>query len=293
MNGTSYQVIDILNLMTDYLKKKGVENARLNAELLAGHILKLDRVQLYLNFERVLSSREVEQLRGLLLRRSQNEPLQYILGETEFFGLKFKVTPATLIPRPETEMLVERVIQLCQQKFPSQQTISLLDIGAGSGNIAIAVAKNVANSQIVALDKNLAALEVAEENAKFHQVADKIRFAAVDIFDKIDNSFPQFDGIVSNPPYVTETEFVSLPAEIRNFEPSSALDGGSDGTKFYRRIAELMPDILQPGGFVAVEIGVSLEKIVTDIFNSIHFFQKIEVVKDLTHRSRIVIGYGN
>lgn len=293
MTTSSYTVIEILNIMTDYLKKKKIENARLNAELLAGHVLKLNRVHLYLNFERPLQQFEVDELRKLLARRSNFEPIQYILGETEFYSLKLKVTPDTLIPRPETEILVEKVIEICRQKYQQNETISILDIGTGSGNIAIALAKNMTTCNITAIDKNPVTLKIAEENANFHSVSDRIKFIVQDIFENFDDSFPHFDVIVSNPPYVSEKEFEMLPVEVKKFEPEVALQGGDDGANFYRRIVDLAKKNLQPEGFLAVEIGESQGKIIMEIFEKINSFKKTEVIKDMAQRFRIVVGYRN
>lgn len=287
MQTAAYQVIEILNLMTDYLKKNGIENARLNAELLMGHVLKLDRVQLYLNFEKPLQPVEVEELRALLKRRAKKEPLQYILGETEFFSLKFKVNQHTLIPRPETEILVNSVLEICKKDLFSKEKINILDIGTGSGNIAIALAKNSKKIFVTAIDINENALKVARENASMNDVSEQITFLKQNIFENIPNEFTRFDIIVSNPPYITNEAFESLPDEIKQFEPKIALTDESDGLKFYQKILDLLPGILKKSGKAAFELsGVHPEKIVK-LFTEKNY--NFELIKDLNKIDRVVL----
>ncbi|MCU0645460.1 MAG: peptide chain release factor N(5)-glutamine methyltransferase [bacterium] len=289
-NLASYKLIEILQMSTDYLTKKGIENARLNAELLVGHVLKLSRVQLYLNFEKPVTAEELEQIRNLLKRRSNHEPLQYILEEAEFYSLKLKVNRSTLIPRPETEILVDTVIEQCKKNFAQEKTIEILDIGTGSGNIAIAVAKNFANSRITAIDIQHEALTIARQNAEYHQLQDRINFIQQDIFD-IKLSFPEkFDVIVSNPPYISREEFDSLHDDIKNFEPYIALDGGSDGLAFYHRLTNLAPSYLAQDGFIAVEFGANQPDQIKKIFANSAFFQYIEIITDLNKLPRILLA---
>lgn len=285
-----YRVLEILKLSADYLGKKEIDNARLNAELLLGHLLKLNRVQLYLNFERPLTPDELEQYRQLLRRRAAHEPIQYILGETEFFSLKFKLNQYTLIPRPETELLVERVIELCQDRYGADKTISIFDIGTGCGNIAIALAKHLPNSRLIAVDIQPEAIKIAEQNALAHEVSDRIRFVQLDIFSDAWPVTELFDVIVSNPPYVSRHEFDQLPKEVKDFEPYIALDGGTDGLDFYRRIAQIALSLLSPVGFIAIEIGALQFEAVRELFDSTHIFRSVELVRDLNGLPRIVMA---
>lgn len=290
MSAKAYQVIDIIHKTTDYLKKKGIENARLNAELLIGFVLKLDRVQVYLNFEKLFLPAEIEKLKILLRRRAAHEPIQYILGETEFYSLKFKVNHFTLIPRPETELLVEKTLGICNKNFINTQRIDILDIGTGSGNIATALTKNNNKIYVTAVDLNPGTLEIAEENAKIHNVSERINFYCQDIFKNFPKDFPQFDLIVSNPPYVTKQELKQLQCEVKDFEPLVALDGGEDGLKYYFRICELAPLLLKDRAGIIFEIGAFQSKQVVDIFYNCKLFQHVEVINDLNGISRVVFA---
>ncbi|HDP98554.1 MAG TPA: peptide chain release factor N(5)-glutamine methyltransferase [bacterium] len=286
----SHRLIDLLKLTTQYLQQKGIEDARLNAERLLGHVLSMDRVQLYLNFEKPLQPLEVARLRQLLKRRASNEPLQYILGEAEFYSIKLKVTPDTLIPRPETELLVETVITICRSKFNDRDQIKVIDIGAGSGNIPIALAKNLANALITSIDINCAALKIARQNAEHHNLSERIEFLEMDIFKNIGDSFPQFDCIVSNPPYISKKEYPDLPPEVRNYEPGTALYAGEDGLKFYHRIASSAQRLLMGIGLVAVEIAATQADAVAKIFSGNQWLHNIEIINDLNGLPRVLIA---
>ncbi|MFZ5517014.1 MAG: peptide chain release factor N(5)-glutamine methyltransferase [Candidatus Zhuqueibacterota bacterium] len=290
MEDKIYRVIDIITMSTDFLKSRGFENARLNAELIAAHVLKMNRVQLYLNFEKQLSPIELAALRDALKRRAQHEPIQYLTGETEFFSLKLSVNKSTLIPRPETELLVETVLNELKANDSPDKSIQVLDIGTGSGNIAIALAKHLENSNITALDIGAESLAVARLNAEFHQVHHKIEFFEGDIFQPLFATERAFDAIVSNPPYITDHEFHDLPIEVRNYEPAVALKGGTDGTLFYHRIAELARTLLKKPGFVAVEIGATQKEAVQHIFAGAAHFHSIEVIYDLNKLPRVILA---
>lgn len=290
MTVPNYRVIDLLKMSTDYLEKKGIESARLNVELLLGHVLKFSRVQLYLNFERPLTTPELDQLRELLKRRANHEPIQYITGETEFFSLKFKVNRHTLIPRPETEILVETVIEQCKKIFAQEEPIEILDIGTGSGNIAIALAKNIERAFITAIDIQNEALLIAKENAAYHQVSEKIKFIEQDIFAEIADLAGKHHIIVSNPPYISREEFENLPKEVKDYEPYIALDGGSEGFAFHNRLAEISTQLLSSDGFIAIEIGAFQANMVHQLFLETELFQHIEVINDLIGLPRVLLA---
>ncbi|OQX96575.1 protein-(glutamine-N5) methyltransferase, release factor-specific [candidate division KSB1 bacterium 4572_119] len=287
---SNYKVMEILNKMTDYLTQREIENSRLNAELLLGHVINLDRVQLYLNFEKPLTDNEIGKCRELLKRRGAREPLQHILGETEFYSLKFKVTPDTLIPRPETEILIDEVVDFCRKNYQSKQEIHVLDIGAGSGNISISLANTIKNALLTSIDISPAALKVGLENAEFHNVSNRITFLEVDIFQNVENSFPQFDIIVSNPPYISDSEFSELSPEVREHEPGTALSGGKDGLDYYLRIAELSERLFNKGGLIALEIGANQADQVLNIFKKTGLFYDLKIIKDLNQLNRVLIG---
>ncbi len=289
MNSTSYSVLDVIKKSADYLKKKEIENARLNAELLIGCALNLNRVQLYLNFERIVKPAELDKLKALLIRRASREPIQYLIGETEFYSLKFKVNQSTLIPRPETEILVEAALKIGESKFAQKEKIDVLDIGTGSGNIAIALAINNPKIQVTALDRELDALEIARQNAENHGVAERITFWRKDVFEIFPDEFSQLDMIVSNPPYISKTEMEKLPQEIINFEPRVALAGGEDGLKFFYRISELIY-LVKENGVVMVEIGATQAEQVRDIFLQKKMFSRIQIFKDLNKLDRVIVA---
>lgn len=286
-----WSVLELLNWSSEYLSEKGFENSRLNAERLLGHALTLNRVDLYLNYERPLTASELERFKGLLKRWLQHEPLQYVLGETEFFSLRFQVDPGVLIPRPETEILVEKVLHECGKKFDSRSTITILDVGTGSGCIAVALAKNLPKARITAIDISDAALTTASENARLNEVGDQITFRRIDLLSKklLDEFQIKFDIIVSNPPYISDAEFPNLPPEVKNFEPRAALKDGADGMNFYRQIAATAPMILNQHGFVAVEVGLGQAQSVAKIFSK-HEFSEIQLIADLNGIDRVVYG---
>ena len=286
----NYRIIEILKMSTEYLEKKGIENPRLNVELLLGHVLKLSRVQLYLNFEKPLAPSELDQFREFLKRRAGHEPIQYILGEVEFYSLKLKVNRSTLIPRPETEILVDTVIEQYKKNFDQQKTVEILDIGTGSGNIAIALAKNINDAHIAAIDIQKEALDIARQNADFHQVCQKINFIKQDIFAENTELASKYHIIVSNPPYISRAEFEHLPLEVKNYEPYIALDGGEGGLTFHRRLVELSKKLLLPYGFVAIEIGAFQSDNVYQVFFNSDSFQEIEIINDLNGLSRVLLA---
>ena len=210
-------VLEIIKRTTDFLAGKGIESARLNAELLVGHALGLKRMQLYLQFERPLAEAELEKIRPLVRRRGQHEPVQYILGETDFLELKLKVDRRALIPRPETELLVEQTIAAC-----AAPPATILDLGTGSGAIALALAQAYPGAAVTAVDRSEEALALARENAASAVLSDRIRFLSSDWFAALPAD-ARFDLIVANPPYLSEAETAATRLEVRGFEPVSAL----------------------------------------------------------------------
>lgn len=241
--------LQLIQWTAGYFEKKGIPNPRLDAELLLSRALRCQRIDLYTRHERKIPEKELKKFRELVERRAQREPLQYILGETEFWGLKIKLTPAVLIPRPETEVLVEEILKLKPKE--------ILEIGTGSGCIGIAIAKNLPGSRIMATDISPEALELARENAHAHGVGDRIEFVLADIapWKRFEATGTLFDLIVANPPYIPTGEFPNLQPEVRDFEPRRALDGGPDGLAFIRQILHEAPPFLKPSGLLLLEIG--------------------------------------
>ena len=264
--GGSVTVLEVIQRSVDFLAKKGVESPRLQLELLLAHTLKIPRLNLYLNFERELSNGEIEVLRQLVKRRGSREPLQHIIGTTSFCGLEMRVSPAVLVPRPETELLAERAWQYFNGLAPGEGvSVSALDFGTGSGCLAVALAMNAPAARLCALDISDAALEVAFQNATFHRVVDRIRFVRGDGFSALLGGGP-FDLIVSNPPYIPSQEIETLQPEVREYDPRVALDGGEDGLAFYRTFASQAKNFLRPAGKLMLEFGDGQEEKLQPLF---------------------------
>ena len=218
-------ISEALKSTTEIFWKKDVESPRVEAELLLGHILDLKRTELYLDSQRVLSFEEEERLRRLIEERLKGKPLQYVIGKTEFFGLKFKVDPRALIPRPETEVLVSVVLEYFKKVKKESDNLEIIDVGTGAGNIAIALAFNLKNCFIYAMDISSEALSLAQENAKINKVEDRIEFLCGNLFAPLKEKGleAKIDAVVFNPPYVQKEEREILPKEVRDFEPGVAL----------------------------------------------------------------------
>lgn len=245
-----WTILKVLQWTTGYFSGKGIEQPRADAEVLLAHLLGVQRIQLYLNYDKPLAPGELARYRELVRRRAAHEPTQYILGRQEFWSLEFEVTPDVLIPRPETELIVEKVLELA-----ADRPMLALDIGTGSGAIAVALAHESPLMSIIAGDRSLPALKVARRNADRHGVIDRVHFVQMDLMEAL---LPkrQFDFIVSNPPYVSEAEFLDLAPEIANYEPHSALrGGGSHGLDLVHGILRKFRDYLKPDGSLLTEIG--------------------------------------
>jgi release factor glutamine methyltransferase len=282
-------LLDIIRKSTEFLAGKGVESPRLQSELLVGHALGLQRMQLYVQFERLLTEPELEVIRPLLRRRAQGEPLQYITGWTEFHGLRLKVDRRALIPRPETELLVERLIESA-----ANPPAAILDLGTGTGAIALALARQYPGASVVAVDQSEPALELARENAGQTGLADRVQFIRSDWFAAVPAG-STFDLIVSNPPYLSAEETAATALEVRNFEPVSALtSGGPDGAQDLERIIAGARAFLAPGGRLALETGISQHASLIEQARTAGF-GATESLRDLTGRDRFVfcrVGQG-
>ncbi|GAB6083077.1 peptide chain release factor N(5)-glutamine methyltransferase [Desulfuromonas carbonis] len=242
----SWTVLKILKWTSGYLAERGIDNGRLDAELLLADLLQLDRVGLYLNFDRPLNAAELTDFRQRVGRRARREPLQYILGRAEFWSLPFRVGPAVLVPRPDTEVLVEEALA---RATPAAR---ILDVGTGSGAIAVALAHELPAARVAAVDISKEALLLAAENARVNGVAERVTFTPGDLHALADG---EFDLVVANPPYIAATDLAGLMPEVRDFEPQLALDGGSDGLDAYRALARQASKLLVPGGWLLVEVG--------------------------------------
>lgn len=242
----TWTLLKVLNWTKDYLADKGVENARLEAEWLLCAALELDRVGLYLNFDKPLTDQELAVYRAMVARRAKREPLQYILGNQEFFGLEFAVTSAVLIPRHDTELLVTEALKLAQARS------RILDIGVGSGCIACALAKSLPQADVWGVDISPLALGLARENALHHSVSLTLREGS--LFAPLAGE--RFNLIVSNPPYIPSGDLAALQPEVRQYEPRGALDGGASGLDFYEQIIPHAANYLLPEGWLLLEVGI-------------------------------------
>jgi release factor glutamine methyltransferase len=258
-------------------------DATRDAELLLLHTLNLPRTALFLDPSRPLTDAEQATYNRLLARRAAGEPIQYILGEQEFYGLALRVTPAVLIPRPETELLVEAVLE----RLPSTRPLRIVDIGTGSGAISIALAVHRPNAQITTLDISPTALALARENALTHQVSDRIRFLESDLLSTVAAEAP-FDAIVSNPPYVPETDRATLHPQVRDHEPATALFAGPDGLAIYTRLIPQAYAALLPGGLLALEFGHGQRDALAAL---LHDWKDVVFLDDLQQIPRVALAH--
>ena len=278
-------VLESIKLSTEYLQSKGIESPRINAELLLANILNCKRLDIYLKFDQPLKEDEIKIYREYIRRRGKFEPLQYIIGSVEFFGLEFKVNKSVLIPRPETEILVETVIS----SVLKEELVKILDIGTGSGNIAISLAKSLLNTKITAIDNSPEALGIAKENAKLNSVEERIEFVNESILMDNNYSTKKYDIIVSNPPYVPASEFQNLQPELKVYEPRIALTDENDGFSFFRIISSKSRSILKEKGKLFFEVGKDQFQKVEEILNE-NNFKNITVKKDYQNIERVIYG---
>lgn len=283
------KVLESILLSTEYLEKKEIESARLNAELLLADILGCKRLDLYMSYDRPLMENEVARYREYISRRGKFEPLQYILGHVEFYGNKFIVNESVLIPRPETELLVEKVIEIIKENSLK----SVLDIGTGSGNIIISIAKEIENIETSAIDVSEDALEVALLNTKAHDLEQRINFYRLDILNDSDiEKLIKFDVVVSNPPYVDENQLNSLQKEIIDYEPIEAVTDYSDGLKFYKKIISISNELITENGYLFFELGEGQSGEVENLMTEAGF-SNITIIKDYAEIDRIIYGVKN
>ena len=280
---------ELLQWSTNILKDHQIENPRLNAELLFAHSLNLSREELYVRLHRDVKEEEKKALERLIQRRVSGEPLQYILGHQEFWSINFKVDPRVLIPRPETELLVEQSLSILSEKT-FEQNPSVLEIGTGSGAIAIALAKEAGHIFLVATDLSRDALILAKENAQTAGVRYQIGFVNGDLFGPLRPSRETgpFDLILSNPPYIVRHKICTLAKEVRDYEPTIALNGGKDGLAFYRRIIPEAPGYLRAGGWLLLEVALGQGSDVSDLIEEEGSFFKPECIPDLSGIGRVV-----
>ena len=284
----SWTIDKLINWSTEYLQQKGVDSPRLNAEVLLSHLLGIERVELYLDPDRSLNQTGVSDFESLIQRRGQREPLQYLTGKQEFWSLNFKITENVVIPRPETELLVEEAVKIVNKESSSVPQPRILDIGTGCGVISIALAKEIGPARILATDISRSALVIARENAARHRVEDRILFLCGDLFDPLKDDRFSFNLITSNPPYIPSGGFGQLEPEVKDFEPHQALNGGEDGLDFLHRIADQADRFLLPGGWLLLEVGEGQAEKVAGLLKESSHYQTPMIVNDYSGRPRVV-----
>lgn len=275
-----WTVLDLITWGSEYFREKGIDSPRLTIELMLCHVLHEQRIKLYTDFERPLTRDELATLRGLVQRRARHEPLQYVLGVADFYGLRFEVTPDVLIPRPETEILVDRAVRLIK----GQGKRLGLDIGTGTGCIPIAIASKVADAWWTALEVSPAAATIARRNAAANGVADRVHVMDTDFLRHVPPG--PFDIVTMNPPYIPVAEVATLEAEVRDHEPHRALTDDADGLTFYRRMGEIWKDLIARDGVILCEIGHGQAAAVRELFE--RSGAVVEVIDDFAGIPRIV-----
>ena len=276
---------EALQSATQTLRKAGIDDASVEAELLLGHILGMSKTQLYTEPERSLTSVETEHLCHLVRRRLDHEPAAYILGHCEFYGIDFCIDCHTFIPRPETELLVEKAVELAQRISQPGKRITIADVGTGCGAIAISLASALPQAKIYATDISASALQVAGMNCRRHAVSSQVELLQGNLLEPL---FQPVDMIVANLPYIKGCEFRDLSPEVRNFEPTTALAGGEDGLDEIQQILEQMPGKLNYGGCFLLEIGQGQGRVVTSLIKSYFPQASIELISDLGGIERVV-----
>lgn len=284
-------VREALKKAIDRLKEIDIEAPVVDAGVLLCHVLGVDRAYIYTHGEYTLKEAQLRAYTGLIERRAKGEPVQYLTGHQEFMGLDFSVDKNVLIPRADTETLVEAVIHYVEKSIPSGESIHLMDIGTGSGCIAISLAYYLKQIRVTALDISHKALEIAKKNSIHIGTAERVEFRCSDLFNSLDDKYEDngaFDIIVSNPPYIPSEDIEGLQVEVGKYEPLSALDGGTDGLDFYRDIISGSAKFLKPGGLLVLEAGYG------QAFNIVRLmgenFRDIGIVKDIAGIDRVVMG---
>lgn len=274
----------LLQWTTNFLKEKQADSPRLDAEVLLAHVVGCQRIGLYTRFEEVASDDVRAKYKQLVKQRVDGCPVAYLVGYKEFYNLKFIVSPAVLIPRPETELLVMEAIRLAKPHTKPR----ILDVGTGSGAIALTLAKHLPHAEIIACDISPEALAIAQKNAELLGVSNRVQFVQSDLLAGIPAQ--QFDFIVSNPPYIATKVVSELPVNVRNYEPKLALDGGPLGTEVIARLASAGKPFLKPAGYLLMEIGYDQGKTVPALLEAEGGYQAVTVLPDPAGLPRLVIA---
>ena len=294
MTDKTWIIKDLLAVSIDFLKSKNIESPRLSAEILLSHQLKTDRLKLYLEYDQPVGEKDLSQYRAMIKRLVDCEPVQYITGTQEFWSMEFIVNRSVLIPRSETEILVEQALKIYREEYADKNPdISVLDIGTGSGAIAIAVASEIEKAKICAVDISSKAIDIAKLNAAKHGMENRISFYEGDLFKPFVKDHQSFDIIISNPPYVTTKEYEDLPKKIKDFEPKLALESGDDGLSHIRVILEKACGFLNPGGCLMLEMDPLQTDSAIQIIHSSSGYTASQVIKDYSNKDRAVIARKN
>lgn len=277
-----WKTLNLLQVTAEYFKKKGLETPRLDAEILLAHTLGCKRLDLYVHFDRPVPPDKVDAFREVVRQRSASKPVKYILGKCEFMSREFIVNESVLIPRPETEVVVETAIEKLRAMTSRPEPL-IVDVGTGSGNIAITLALEFPQARVIATDLYAEALAVARSNAEKHGVGGRMSLLQGDMLDVLSSSGIEgaVDLIISNPPYVAEGDLPSLAPEIRLYEPVSALIAGPDGLSAYRKLVPEALKYLRPGGWLVLELGRGQFPAVRELTESTEGYEEISAVKDM------------
>jgi len=281
----AYIISDLLRKIIATLKENDVSEPEVSAERILSHITGLSRADLYSATDKIILDPEIHRAKAMMERRISGEPLAYIIGECAFYNIKLRIDNRVLVPRPETEILVDEAIKRLKDIRGKKK---VADIGTGSGNIAISLVFNVSDLRVIATDINRSIIELAESNAILNGVSGKINFLVGELFEPLVDYRNKFDAVISNPPYIGIDEKDNLPIEVRKYEPTEALFAGDDGLSIIRKIIEQAPEYLKQGGFLAMEIGYKQGAEAKELMSS--RFGGIKIIKDYVGRDRVVIG---
>ena len=283
----SWTILSLIQWTSAYFESNGIDSPRSTAEILLAHILKISRIELYLRYDQPMVSSELVRYKAFIRRRVRREPVAYIIGQKEFWSMPLIVNRQVLIPRPETECLVELALAEIPEN-PGAQPVWVLELGTGSGAIILALAKERPGHRYIALDQRLEAVMVSRQNADQNGLDTAVQFICGDWFSSIQASKVQFDLIVSNPPYIPSADIDGLQPEVAQYEPRLALDGGQDGLGCLKHIIKTAPAYLRPGGVLVLEIGYDQAESVVQIATRRDAYDGISVEKDFSGLSRVV-----